>query len=462
MLYNPVYERDTMTARLTRLTKILFGSGDLGFSLTTTLVGAYFAVFLTDVAGLTPAVAAIAIFVGRTWDYVNDPLIGYLSDRTRSRWGRRRPWLLFGAIPFAVVFTLMWWKPPLSGVALAAYYGAAYLLYDAGATAVGMPYFALTPELTSDYDERTSLTTYRMFFSIFASLVAFTVPLALIGSFRPENSGKILLNGALFGIVSAIPLFLVFFITREKKEHAEAAQPKLLASIKAALKNKALLWSLGLYLFTWVSVDILQTILLYFLTWVVRAKIPSELIMGSIFVTAIFSLPLWNWVSRRLSKKVAYIAGISFWGVVQLVLITLGPGSSLVLLLALCVLAGIGVGAAHVLPWAILPDAVEWDEWKTGERHEGTFYSLVTLAQKIASSIAIPLALLLLGIFGYVGTAASQPASAIFAIRLITGPIPAVLLCLGILCAAFYPINRGLHEQIVRELEERKARGGGK
>ena len=449
-----------MSDRLSRLTKIIFGSGDLGFSLTTTLVAAYFAIFLTDVAGLSPAVAAAAIFIGRTWDYVNDPLIGYLSDRTRSRWGRRRPWLLFGAIPFAAVFTLMWWKPPLSGIALAAYYGAAYLLYDAGSTAVMMPYFALTPELTSDYDERTSLTSYRMFFSIAASLVAFTVPLAIIGSFRPENAGKILLNGALFGVVSAIPLFLVFFTVKEKKEHVQAAQPKLLASLGAALKNKAFLFGLGIYLFTWVSVDILQTILLYFLTWVVRVQVPSEIIMGSIFVTAIFSLPLWNWVSKRLSKKVAYIAGISFWGAVQLVLITLGPGSSLAWLLVLCVLAGIGVGAAHVLPWSILPDAVEWDEWKTGERHEGTFYSLVTLAQKVASSVAIPLALLLLGIFGYVGTASSQPPSAIFAIRLITGPIPAALLCLGILCAVLYPITRKLHDQVLKELEERKTHGG--
>ena len=170
-----------MSDRLSRRTKIIFGSGDFGFSLTTTLVGAYFAIFLTDVAGLAPAVAAAAIFIGRTWDYVNDPLVGYLSDRTRSRWGRRRPWLLFGALPFAAVFTLMWWKPPLSGFALAAYYGAAYLIYDAGSTAVMMPYFALTPEITSDYDERTSLTSYRMFFSIAASLVAFTVPLAIVG-----------------------------------------------------------------------------------------------------------------------------------------------------------------------------------------------------------------------------------------------------------------------------------------
>jgi GPH family glycoside/pentoside/hexuronide:cation symporter len=102
-------------AKLTRREKWLYGVGDTGFSLTGSIIGAYFAIYLTDVVGVQPAVAAAAIFIGRTWDYLNDPLIGHISDRTRTRWGRRRPFLLFGALPFALVFALMWWRPPLSG-----------------------------------------------------------------------------------------------------------------------------------------------------------------------------------------------------------------------------------------------------------------------------------------------------------------------------------------------------------
>jgi glycoside/pentoside/hexuronide:cation symporter, GPH family len=449
-----------MAAKLSIPMKIIYGSGDTGFSLTSTLMAAYFAVFLTDVVGLAPAAAAAAIFIGRSWDYVNDPLIGYLSDRTRTRWGRRRPFLLFGAVPFALAFTLMWWRPPFtSPVWLAVWYGAAYFLYDTAATFVYMPYFALTPELTSDYDERTSLTSFRMFFSIVGSLAAFTVPLAIVGSFKPENAGKVFLNGAIFAAASAVPLLLVFFTAREDKEHAAAEKPHLLKSLKSAVKNKPFRFGLGIYLFTWLSMDIVQTILLYYLTWIVRRQADSDLIMAVIFVTAIVSLPFWNYLSRRLSKRAAYIGGVAFWAVVQLVLITLGPDASLGLIIALCVLAGIGVGSAHVLPWSILPDAVEWDEWKTGERHEGTFYSLVTLGQKVASSIAIPLALVLLGALGYSGTSATQPASALMAIRLVMGPIPAVLLGLGIVCGALYPITRAMHAQILKELAERKAAG---
>ena len=154
-----------MTEHLSRWTKLAYGIGDTGFSLTTTIVAAYFAIFLTDVVGVSPGIAAIAIFIGRTWDYFNDPFIGHISDRTRTRWGRRRPFLLLGALPFAIAFMLLWWRPPInSTTVLVIYYAIAYVLFDSAATFTYMPFYALTPELTSDYDERTSLTTYRMFF----------------------------------------------------------------------------------------------------------------------------------------------------------------------------------------------------------------------------------------------------------------------------------------------------------
>ncbi|HZD58601.1 MAG TPA: MFS transporter [Anaerolineales bacterium] len=435
----------------------MYGVGDGGFSLTSTILGAYFAIFLTDVVRISPGIVAAAIFIGRSWDYVNDPLIGHISDRTRTRWGRRRPFLLFGAVPFALTFGLLWWRPPLENeIYLAIYYAAAYVVFDSAATFVYMPYFALTPELTPDYDERTALTTYRMFFSIFGSLIAFTVPLAIIGSFTPQNASRVLTMGLIFGGTSMALLLLTFLGTRERPEYSVMAQPCLSESIRAALKNRPFIFSIGIFLFTWVSVDILQTSLLFFIKYVVKREPQSDLIMATIFITAILALPLWEWASRHWNKNRAYILGISFWALVQIVLITLNPSTGIYLLLSLCILAGIGVGAAHVLPWSIIPDAIEWDEWQTGERHEGMFYSLVTLAQKVASSIAIPLALLLLEITGYIPDAAQQPDSALLGIRVLIGPIPAILLCAGILFAILYPLNRQQHKQIIAELERRR------
>ena len=443
--------------KLTRMQKIIYGIGDIGFSLTGTIIGAYFAIFLTDVVGINPAIAAIAIFIGRTWDYVNDPLFGHLSDRTRTRWGRRRPFLLFGALPYAIAFALMWWHPPLQAdKSLAIYYAIIYVIYDATATFVYMPYYALTPELTSDYDERTSLTSTRMFFSILGGLVAFTVPMMIIGVLSPGNAQRVLLMGIVFAIVSAIPLLIVFFNTRERPEFIQQVQPSLRQSFRAAWGNKPFIFGMFIFLFTWVSFDILTTILLFFIKYALRQEANSDLIMGIIFVTAICALPVWNYTSRRLNKRLAYIIGIAFWAVVQLVLVTVQPATSFGLILVLCVLAGIGVGAAHILPWSIIPDAIEYGEMKTGERHEGMFYSLITLSQKVASSIAIPLVLLVLSATGYVPNSAEQPASAILGIRIVAGPIPAALLCLGILFAALYPLGRESYTQIAQELENRR------
>ena len=240
-----------MDKKLSRLTKIIYGSGDLGFSLTGTIIGAYFLFFLIEVVGIKPALAGIAILIGRTWDYINDPLIGYLSDQKRTRWGRRRPFLLFGALPFGLAFMLMWYRPPFdSQIALAVYYALAYLLYDAAATFVYMPYFSLTPELTDDYNERTSLTSYRMFYSILGSLVAFTVPLMIVGTFNPANAPRVLMMGAIFGIGSVLPLPLVFFNTREQKDFTTLEKPKLRESLKAAFKNRPFVSGVVIYLLT--------------------------------------------------------------------------------------------------------------------------------------------------------------------------------------------------------------------
>jgi GPH family glycoside/pentoside/hexuronide:cation symporter len=447
-----------MTRQLSRRTKLLYGSGDIGFSMTSTIIGAYLAIFLTDVVGIRPGLAAIAILIGKSWDWVNDPLIGHISDRTRTRWGRRRPFLLFGWLPFALVFTLLWWRPPFSSpVLLVAYYAVAYVLFDAAATFVYMPYFALTPELTSDYDERTSLTTYRMFFSILGGLIAFILPSMIVGSFEPQNAPRVLTMGLVFGLMSGLPLLLVFFGTEEREDHVELEQPNLRESIRAARKNTPFLYSLGLFLAAWIAITVVQATLLFYIKYWLRRESQSDLIMAAIFVTAMVALPLWLWISKRWSKRWAYIVGVAFWAVVQIVLVMVGPSTPLPAIVFLCVLAGIGVSAVHVLPWAIIPDAVEWDELRTGERHEGMFYSLTTLAHKVAASVAIPLALLVLEVTGYVPNAAQQPAQALLGLRLVIGPIPAFLLCLGIFIALRYPLDRAQYVQIVQELEARKA-----
>ncbi|MFV1950004.1 MAG: MFS transporter [Anaerolineales bacterium] len=447
-----------MDGKLTRGKKLMYGVGDIGFSLTSTILGVYFLFFMIEVVGLRPGIAAIPILIGKIWDFINDPIFGHISDRTRTRWGRRRPYLLFGALPLAFTFTMLWYKPGYeSTAALVAYYSIAYIIFEASATMLYMPYFALTPELTSDYDERTSLTSYRMFFSILGSLLAFTLPAIIVGEFTPENATKVLLMGAIFGLVSALPMFITFFGTEEREDYSDLEKPTIIESLKSVWKNVPFRYGLGIFLATWISVDILQSSLLFYVKFVVQREAQNEIIMATIFVVAMFALPIWNWVSNRWSKRYAYMYGIAFWGVVQLALITMGPSTPLSIILVLCSMAGIGVAAAHVLPWAILPDAIEWYEYKTGERHEGMFYSITTLARKITSAGTVPLIGLVLEITGYQPNLAQQSVEAVKGIKMVIGPIPAILLALGIFIAYKYPLDRQDFTKIVEELKKRRA-----
>jgi GPH family glycoside/pentoside/hexuronide:cation symporter len=448
-----------MTLRSERLpwyTKLLYGSSDFGFSCTDTFIAVLFAIFLTDVVGLAPKMAALAVFIGRSWDYINDPLFGHLTDRTRSRWGRRRPYLLFGFIPFGLAFALLWWRPPIEGQwGLVAYYAAAYFFWDSMVTLVSMPYFALTPELTQDYDERTSLTSYRMIFSLVGGLVAFVVPLMMIGTMRPENTGRILQTGILFAAASALPLLLSFVSTREKREYYQQSQPSVRESLRAAWKNRPFMFASGIFLFTWTAIDIIQIMLLYFLKYRMNLEAESDIVAGAIFITALLVLPFWVWVSRKTDKRRAYIGGMLFLSAVMIALIFVSPSLGFPAVMGLAALAGFGVSAVHILPWAIIPDAVEVDQLSTGARHEGMFYALVSLFKKVASSIAIPLSLLVLDWSGYVSNAAQQPESAVTAIRVLIGPFPAVMFLAGIAFALFYPLSRESHQETRRKIRAR-------
>ena len=448
--------------KLSVWTKIIYGSGDLGFSMNNSIIAAFFPIFMMDVIGISPGLVAIILFVGRSWDYFNDPIIGFLSDRTRTRWGRRRPFLIFGALPFALSFILLWLSPNFSQTGLIIYYSLGYIVYEAMATLVYMPYYALTPELTEDYDERTRLTSFRMFFNILGSLTAYIFPMMVIGSMVPENTRRVLLMSVIAGAIAATPLIGVFLGTREKTDHIREEKPKFIPSLKAALKNRPFIFGAGIYLLTWMTILVIETNLLLYIKYIVQREGQSSLIMASIFVTAILALPFWNWTARHWNKRLAYIIGVAFWAAVMIVLILVSAETPFWIIMFLCVMAGIGVSAAQVLPWSIIPDAIEWDEWKTYERHEGMFYSLITLMGKIANSVSVPLSLIVLQVAGYQAASTVQPESALMGIRLLIGPIPAVLLTGGIIFAFFYPLTRQQHHKIVEELRLRRTKRKGK
>lgn len=480
----------TLTAvpreRLPLGTKLLYGSGDWGMASYNTLRQIFYAIFLTDVVGLDPRLASVAAFVGVIWDALNDPLIGTLSDRVHTRWGRRRPFFLF-AIPFALCFLLLWWAPPWSNqLALMVTVTLAYMISDTVQTLVVVPFLALTPELTPDYDERTSLTSFRMLFNLLASLVtAAGAPEILQATLRAglgQQQGYLLV-AALFGGLAALPFLLMFIFLREratpatKSAVAAGAAPGAASArqmLRLAWANTPFRFATALNVLTWATLDLISLILPFFLTyWIAQGNLLAKTnlfglnlalqsaVLGLLFLVAILCLPLWVWLSGRLGKRNAFIIGMAAWGVVQLAIFSAQPGQA-GLILGLTVLAGICVSAGHVLPDAIFPDVVEWHELRTRQRNEGTYYGIKNFSRKLTSAFAIFLALQMLGWLGYQTPPAgalqfTQPAAAVLGIRLLTGPIGALLMLAAIVVAWFYPITRERHARIRALLARRQA-----
>jgi GPH family glycoside/pentoside/hexuronide:cation symporter len=451
-----------MKGGLTVKNKLAYGSGDFGLAFTSSMLSLLFAIFLTDVVGLRPGLAALCVFVGRTWDYINDPIMGFITDRTRSRWGRHRPYLLFGAIPFGIAFALMWWIPPLgSQLALAIYYSAAYFLFDTMVTLVFIPYIALTPQITQDYDERTSLTSFRMVFSLIGSMVAFVLPLAYIGKMNPGNINKIYIISLAMAVVCSIPFLITFAGTREDMSAVEN-QPKapLRESIKAAAINRPFLLAVVIYLATISGFEVTQSMIMYFFKYSIRIEEGADKLFALMFIVSLLAIPFWNFLSRKYNKARSYIIAMIGMIVLRIILALMVPETPLAAIVTLTILTGVCLSAGQILPWAIVPDTVEYDEYLTGRRHEGVFYSFMTLARKIASSLTLPAVLLLLDVSGYVANAPEQGSGAALMIRFLFGGVPIILFICGILAAVFYPLTRERFDEIRRELSARKGAGG--
>ena len=261
----------------------------------------------------------------------------------------------------------------------------------------------------------------------------------------------------IFAVVSALPLLFVFFGTRERPEYAALGTAHTSGIIEGRRQESPLRFR-GCHLPAHLGFDRYPAghpVVFHQVRR--RAGSQQRHDHGDHLCYRHLFLPFWEWASRHWNKRLAYAAGIAFWAVVQIVLITLSPSTPLALIFGLCALAGIGVSAAHVLPWSIIPDAIEWDEWQTGERHEGMFYSLIMLANKVAfvdrhspgtaCAAKRPVIHPMLP---------SSPPALCSGIRLSIGPIPALLLVTGIVFAALYPLSRDKHRHIVEELEARR------
>lgn len=449
--------------KLTFWNKFAFGFGDIGAAIGAGVNGFYLNAFLLDVAGLRPASVAIIFGLAQFWDAVNDPIIGWLTDRTKTRWGRRRPWLLFGALPFALAFLMHWFVPQMDEGMKFWYYLLVAILYRTAFTAVNVPYTAMTPELTDDYDERTQLNGFRFTFSILGGLIAIVAHPSLVALGGGDLYSGHMISAGIWAFFIALSAWGCFAGTFEHPVGDKETVPgNPFRDALSVFQNRPFLLVTGIYLMSWLSLQLIQQFLQLYVRYWVQAEANLPLYLLTLQVTAFVFLWVWGYLTRKIGKKNVYFVGAVIWIAALLMLLMIDRGQA-DLIFFVAFFAGMGVSTAYLIPWSMLPDVVDYDESITGERREGTFYGLFALLQQIGISAGIFLGNLSLESAGYITPqvmdgvmqSVQQPDSVLLVLRLIVSLIPAVVLALSIPLAIAYPITRQRHDEIRAKLAER-------
>lgn len=442
--------------------KIGYALGDMGISISYFAVGFFFVYYLTDIVGMDPFLAGMAFFIGKLWDGVNDPLMGILSDRTRSRFGRKRVYILLGALPLALSFILLWMIPIDANEWLQFILATASLtLYGTAYTVVVVPYMALVPVITNDYDERTQITGLRAILSAFGTILGGGAAM-LLSSFSDQVFGLRTITIG-FGLFTLLSLLIASRSVRGVEDTTstdvaimEFSIPRYLALVKE--KNVFIL--LLLKFLGAIATGSLSAALPYFAEHILGDQGKSTIGLAIYVAVSAIVIPVWNKSTQRFDKRRLLLIGNSVSALVLLSMGFLVQENNILFFYLGCVLLGLAMSSYLLIPYSLVPDLVDFYEHKTGERHESVFFGLWMTVHQLGISFAGLILGTSLDIFGYRGDVAAQTESALFAVRLAFGVIPGLFFVLTALVLQKYEVTREVYQRVRAELEQRAAQFG--
>lgn len=417
--------------------------------------------YYADVVGINLTVLGVVVLLSRVWDAVIDPAIGALSDRTVSRWGRRRPWMAGGAVPLALTFVLLVVIPHIESVWLEGLYlGALTFVFFFFWTTVTVPYEALGAELSFDYDERTRLLGAREAAVLAGTLLAAVIPIVVgiggdLSRHLPSERQRYLLLGGIYALLT-VALVGICVVNVPERRWAESQRPRgFLRSIGSIFRNQPFRTLLSAYAVSALGVSVAATTILFYTEYVLGSA-GGPVFLAMYLGIGTLTVPGWIYVARRLDKRRAWLSalGVNTGAFVWAMLLGWGDAKWFAVIV---LLSALGLGGVMGLPPSMQADVIDYDEWTSGRRREGEYIGFWSIVKKLAAAASAGLAFPILDISGYVPGVEQQAPGAVWALRLLYVGTPSVCNLIAMVVAWRYPISRGLHEKIRRDIEARLA-----
>ncbi|TVP84475.1 MAG: MFS transporter [Acholeplasmataceae bacterium] len=436
--------------------KLGYGIADIYGGGAFLIISILFLVFMTDIVGMNPFWAGSIPLIGRIWDAVTDPLMGAIVDKTRSRFGSKRLYLLVGSFVAAVTFALLWFSFNGSAGAQYVFYLAAFILFSTGFTIVMVPYNALLPDMVSDYHLRGQYTGFRMIFSALSAILAGLLPDIIIRGAGGGGQGFMIM-GIVFGLIFFVSLLLCFLNTWELEKTDKQVERHGIRYAVSVFKNRSFRIYLGIFLFAQGSADFMMALVIYFLAVVLRQSDQYVFVMSGVLSAQLIAMVLYQFLLKKHAKTLPVMIGFPLQIAASLAMLFFAyAGAPILPIVFLSFLAGFGTAGGTVTSFAILADMADVDELITSERRAGTYSGMATFTRKIANGMALGLVGALLFLIGYDGSLAVQSATAVMGIRLMFVLLPILFLLLTFVFIRIYPVTQDAFKVLSAQIEARR------
>lgn len=440
--------------KLSFRSKFFYGGGDFAINIMWQLTVFYLLFFYTDIFGLSPANAGLVFFIAKIWDAITDPIMGYIADNTSTRWGKFRPYILFGSVPALIMIILCFTSPDLSQSGKFYWALFTYITFTTLYTVIAIPVGSLIPAMTQDRDERTSLASFRFLGASSGSIAVAVLTLPLVGLFSSPQYGFPIVIACL-AFFGAIFAFLCFYNTKEIYSKPYEKNIGFKEIIKMIFTNFPLHFVILALLTTWVANNTKQLTTIYFVKYNLNLEAYFSPILLGVILQIMFGAYLTNLIKHRFEKKSLFMIGTFLYVITDLIVYFITGYENFWLLAFVTSFGFVGFGMAGVMAWSMIADTVEYGEWKSGFRAEGLLNAAHVFVFKLSVGVSAWLAGFVLETTNYVANAPIQNQETLEGLTIMGFIFPAIAGSIAIIITYFNKYDSTFYEKIFTDLKQR-------